>query len=280
MVSPGSRRPIRSPRGWGGVGHAAAVPGLPGLASPFPSPLPARLWGTAPGAWRKPNCQNSSGLQSHLRVWVTYAFAFSVPVSSTQTQSPRPQQRALGRQSQRPSLTCPTWARWPGVACLACQYLLPPPVPSSGLAGLPPLPPGSKPPSWAGPPWTQPGQLWDQACVVGAAPVPPSQFRPGLGCTGTRPCFSSSDREINSPEGAKVSAACLWAGNKGRAHSFVVPRGKVWLPLPCPALLERFKALLKPTQPEVPCGWFRPGNSPKDQGSSGGWGTRLRSQSR
>lgn len=116
-----------------------------GLAS-LPSPPPARAMGTAPRAWGKPNCQNSSPLLSHLRGWCPYTSVFSVPVGSTQTWSPWPQERALG-QSQWPSLTCPTWACQPGVTCLACQYLLSPYVPSTGPAGLPPLPPGSMPPS-------------------------------------------------------------------------------------------------------------------------------------
>lgn len=53
-----------------------------------------------------------------------------------------------------------------------------------------------------------------------------------------------------------MSAACLWAGNKGRAHSFVVPRGKVWLPLPCPALpyLKDLKPCLSPLSQKCPVG--------------------------
>lgn len=90
---------------------------------------------------------------------------------------PRPRQRALGRRSQWPSLTCPTWACRPRVACLACQYFLPPYVPSSGPTGLPPCPQAWCHHPQPGPSWTQPGQLWDQACTAGAvpsaAPTPP-----------------------------------------------------------------------------------------------------------
>lgn len=60
------------------------------------------------------------------------------------------------------------------VVCLACQYLLPPHVPSSGPGGLPPLPPGLVPPSPAGPSQTQPGHPWDQVTQLEPTPVPPS----------------------------------------------------------------------------------------------------------
>lgn len=143
-----------------------------GLASPFPHPHPARAVGAAPRAWGKPNCQNSSRLQSHMRGWVSLGLCILCPSG----QNPRSQNGALGRQGPGPSFTCPTWALWPGVACPGLSVFIASVsiyVPSSGPPGLPPLPPGSEPTFPAGPPWTQPGHLWDQACTVGASPVPP-----------------------------------------------------------------------------------------------------------
>lgn len=176
------------PRAVGRCRCCCCFPACQGLASPLPAPLPpARAVGTAPGAWRKPNCQNSSHLQSHLRGWESSRLALSVICPSGQHPDPAPTAppRTFGRQSQWLSLTWPTWACQPGVACLACQYLLPPRVPSSGPTGLPPLPPGSVPPSPAGPPQTQPGQLGPSVHSAGAdpraSPSCPSLVRPWAG---------------------------------------------------------------------------------------------------
>ncbi|KAF6094642.1 hypothetical protein HJG60_011758 [Phyllostomus discolor] len=68
-----------------------------------------------------------------------------------------------------------------------------------------------------------------------SCPSASSQVGPGLGCTGTRPCFSSADREINSPEGAEASATVSGqGGGRGQAVPLRSPGGKVGLPLPCP----------------------------------------------
>lgn len=61
-------------------------------------------------------------------------------------------------------------------------------------------------------------------------PVPPllapPWSGPGLDRTGTCPCFSFSDQEINFPEGAG-GVCCLSLGEEGWAHSSVAPRGQV-----------------------------------------------------
>ncbi|EPY89089.1 hypothetical protein CB1_000137001 [Camelus ferus] len=95
-------------------------------------------------------------------------------------------------------LGLPAWSRVPGLAVFiasVCAVLWARRPAASA--------PGSVPPSPAGPPRTQTGQLWDQACTAGAIPAPPllSLPRSGLGLehTGACPCFSFSDREIKSP---------------------------------------------------------------------------------
>lgn len=143
-------------------------------------------------------------------------------MGSAQPHSP---QRAPKGQSQQPSLTCLTWAPWPRTSCLACQYLLPPFVPSSGPAGLPAtsaLAQCHHP--WAGPPRTQPGQMWDQvhtqlgAVSCASPPCPRSlcgvcQVQ-ALISRQACPCFSS-DWEINAPERAWGVFVLLWGSGRG-----------------------------------------------------------------
>lgn len=113
---------------------------------------------------------------------------------------PRPRQRALGRRSQWPSLTCPAGLEspaWPvSISCLhTCRPLGPlacrlaprlgATIPSQALPGPSQDNCGTKlaqlEPSPLPPPHPLPGQA------------------PGLERTGACPCFSFSDREINSP---------------------------------------------------------------------------------
>ena len=152
----------------------------------------------------KPNCQDLKQPPSHLGGWVSSRLWLLCP--SGQCLEPTAPKRALGRQSQWPSLTCPSWPAGLGSCALACQYLLPPYVLSSGPAGLPPLPPGLVPPIPSRPSLDHPGQPWDQACTAGAVPSArtppyPTLRRSGLGleCTGSCPWFFFSDREINFP---------------------------------------------------------------------------------
>lgn len=127
---------------------------LPSLPAPRqPLPLPGPGLEVTPAAWGRPNCQTQC-LQPHLGGRRAHTSAFSAQEAVL---------RAPEGQSQPQSLTSPSWALRPGTSCLACQYLLPPFVPSSGPACLLPLPRLSVPPSWSGPPWTQPGQKRDQA---------------------------------------------------------------------------------------------------------------------
>ena len=116
----------------------------------------------------KPNCQDSKQPPSHLGGWVPSRLWLLCP--SGQCLEPTAPKRALGRQSRWPSLTCPSWPAGLGSCALACQYLLPPYVLSSGPAGLPPLPPGLVPPIPSRPSLDHPGQPWDQACTAGAVP--------------------------------------------------------------------------------------------------------------
>lgn len=98
----------------------------PGLARPA---------GTAPGAWEKPNCQNSKAASSPTwEAGCPHASAFFVPVGSAYSPRPResPRQTKPVAEPYLSLLACR-----PGVVCLAGQYLLPPYVPSSGPAGLP-----------------------------------------------------------------------------------------------------------------------------------------------
>ena len=141
----------------------------PGLARPA---------GTAPGAWEKPNCQNSKAAsRATWEAGCRHASAFFVPVGSAY--SPRPQERALGRQSQWPSLTCPSWpaglesCAWPAsiyclhmccplgpLACRLCpqawchhpQRALPGPSQDNCGTKLAPLEPSPLPPPHPTPP--------------------------------------------------------------------------------------------------------------------------------
>lgn len=163
-------------------------PACQGLASSLPAPpSPSQGCGDSSRGLEKaklPKLQSPPVPSARLGV-LTPRLVCHLSQRATPRPSAHGPPRAFGRQSQWPSLTWPTWACQPGVACLACQYLLPPRVPSSGPTGLPPLPPGSVPPSPAGPPQTQPGQLWDQACTAGADPCAsppcPSLVRPWAG---------------------------------------------------------------------------------------------------
>lgn len=165
MWSPPVPAPPAVPVARGGVwGVLLLLPCPPGPSQP---PPPAGAVGTAPGAG---GSQIAKTEVASIPIWEArcpHASAFFVLVGSAGAQAPADRPR---RTKPAAEPYCPTWACRPGVVCLACQYLLPPYVPSSGPPGLPPLPPGSVPPSPAGPPRTQPGQLWDQARTVGALP--------------------------------------------------------------------------------------------------------------
>jgi len=179
MWSPPVPAPSAVPVARGGVWGVLLFPPPPARAWPAPSPGQgcadgSRGWGKAnlPKLKLPPFPSGRPGVLTPLPSLSQWA----VPEPTAPAESPR-------RTKPAAEPYCPTGACRPGVACLACQYLLPPYVPSSGPPGLPLLPPGSVPPSPAGPPWTQPGQLRDQARTVGALPCasPPlaSPGRPG-----------------------------------------------------------------------------------------------------
>jgi len=182
----------------------------PGLARPA---------GTAPGAWEKPNCQNSKAAsRATWEAGCRHASAFFVPVGSAY--SPRPQERALGRQSQWPSLTCPSWpaglesCAWPAsIYCLhMCRPLGPLVCPSApGLGATIPSRPSLDPArTTVGPSlhrWSHP------LCPHPTRPHPPWSG-PGLECTGACPCFSFSDREINFPLRSQ-GVCCSSPGGEG-----------------------------------------------------------------
>lgn len=161
--------PICSPVA-GRRGHAAAPPARawpvpPNRPPTYPS---ARAEGQRPGLGKaKLPKLKSPPAPSERRV----SLRLSLCPSGSTTQSTAP--RALGQSPGQ--LTGPPGPRaW--MARLVCQYLLPPYVPSSGPAGLPLCP--QAPYHHPRPPRTQPGQLWDQACTVGAVPVPPPRSGP------------------------------------------------------------------------------------------------------
>jgi len=129
------------------------------------------LWGLG-----KPNCQDSKQPPSHLGGWVSSRLWLLCP--SGQCLEPTAPKRALGRQSQWPSLTCPSWPAGLESCALACQYLLPPYVLSFGPAGLPPLPPGLVPPSPAGPPWTTQDNRETKLAQLEPSPLPAPHLTP------------------------------------------------------------------------------------------------------
>lgn len=159
MWSPCS--PSVIPEAQGRCGGSAA-PQLPGPGQPPTSTL-AEAVGRPKGLGESQTARIQVASPLISEAGCSQAPAFSATVGSAQ--SPRPRRRALLVPPGPPGLR---------VVCLACQYLLPPHVPSSGPGGLPPLPPGLVPPSPAGPSQTQPGHPWDQVTQLEPTPVPPS----------------------------------------------------------------------------------------------------------
>lgn len=144
---------------------------LPSLPGPGRPPFPGQRCGTAPGARESQIAKTPVASTPIWEAGCPPASAFSgpwaVPGAQAPAEGPWPTEPVA-----KPYLSCR-----PRVACLACQYFLPPYVPSSGPTGLPPCPQAWCHHPQPGPSWTQPGQLWDQACTAGAvpsaAPTPP-----------------------------------------------------------------------------------------------------------
>lgn len=107
------------------------------------------------------------------------------------------------------SICAVLWARWPATSAPRLGATIP---------GRPSPDPARTP---VGP------SMHSRSCPL----CHPSPRRSGPGWnTGTRPCFSFSDQEINCPRGARVSAACVPGGEGGAGSA--TPRGPVWSPGP------------------------------------------------
>lgn len=182
------------------VGHCCCFPACQGLASLLPLPQPGP-WGQLQGLGESQIAKTQVTSSPIWEAGSPHASALSVPAGNTQTQSPRPQQRALGRQSQWPSLTpshlgLPAWSGIPGLSVFiasTCAVLwarwpaASAPRLGATIPGRPSLDPAR---TTVGPSvhsWSRP------LCLP---PSPPSLVRPGLDHTGTCPCFSFSDQEI------------------------------------------------------------------------------------
>lgn len=194
-----SPRSLPCPRSlWPGeVCGVCCSPVCPGLAGPLPRPA---LWD---GSWGsgKPNCQNSSGFHSHLGGWVSSRLCLLWPVGSAW--SPGPGRGPLADGASGQALLVP-----PGPAGLESPAW---PVSISCLHTCRPLGPlacrlaprlGATIPSQALPGPSQ-DNCGTKLAQLEPSPLPPPHplpgQAPGLECTGACPCFSFSDREINSP---------------------------------------------------------------------------------
>lgn len=134
MWSPQSPPHLQSP-GPRAVGRCCCCcsPACWGLASLLP-PSPARAVGTAPGAWGKPNCQNSSHLQSHLGGWessrlclVCPSWQHPDPEPTAPKESPRQTKPVAEPYSVPPGPASLEWHTWPvSIYCLhMCRPLGP-----------------------------------------------------------------------------------------------------------------------------------------------------------
>lgn len=223
------------PRAVGRCCCCCCFPACQGLASPLPAPPFPQLglWGQLQGLGESqiaktpvtssPICEAGS---PHASPCLS-----SVPAGNTQTQRPRPPPEPLADKASGRALLGPPgpasleWPAWPvsiyclhvcrplgPLACHLCpqarchlprQALPRPSQDNCGTKRAQPPEPTPVPPLLA-PPWSG----------------------PGLDRTGTCPCFSFSDQEINFPEGAG-GVCCLSLGEEGWANSSVALRGQV-----------------------------------------------------
>ena len=116
MWSPPVPTPSAVPEAQEGVGCAPAAPHLPGPGQP---PFLSQGFGDGSRGLGKPNCQNSSGLQSHLGGWVTSRLCLLCPSGQCleppdPPESPRRIQPAAEPYSSH--LGLPAWSRVPGLS--------------------------------------------------------------------------------------------------------------------------------------------------------------------
>lgn len=161
-------------------GHTAAPPARAWPAHPPPPFLPpslARAEGSSQGLGKAklPKLKSPPAPSERLGVLT--------PLPSVQWaapgQSPRPQRSTRTKPAAEPYSPHLGLLAW--MACLACQYLLSPCVPSSRPTGLLPLLPGSMPPS-PGPPGRSQDHCGTKRAQSELSPVlphPRPQVRPG-----------------------------------------------------------------------------------------------------